>query len=56
MVCSTFKDAAQAELVKSYLGFVTSSLGQSVAAKNAGSAPLPDSVLAEAAETLSAIK
>ncbi|MEZ5214306.1 MAG: phosphate ABC transporter substrate-binding protein PstS [Microbacterium sp.] len=56
VVCSTFKDAAQAELVKSYLGFVTSSLGQSVAAKNAGSAPLPDSVLAEAAETLSAIK
>ncbi|AUG28974.1 phosphate ABC transporter substrate-binding protein PstS [Microbacterium hominis] len=56
VVCSTFKDAAQAELVKSYLGFVTSSLGQSVAEKNAGSAPLPESVLADAAKTLAAIK
>lgn len=56
VVCSTFKDAKQAELVKSYLGFVTSSLGQSVAEKNAGSAPLPESVLAAAAKTLSAIK
>jgi phosphate transport system substrate-binding protein len=42
--------------VKSYLGFVTSSLGQSVAEKNAGSAPLPASVLAAAAKTLAAIK
>lgn len=56
ITCSTFKDAKQSELVKSYLGFVTSSLGQQVAAKNAGSAPLPDSVLEAAAETLSAIK
>ncbi|KIC60033.1 phosphate ABC transporter substrate-binding protein PstS [Microbacterium hominis] len=56
VVCSTFKDAKQAELVKSYLGFVTSSLGQSVAEKNAGSAPLPESVLAAAAKTLAAIK
>ncbi len=56
VVCSSFKDAKQAELVKSYLGFVTSSLGQSVAEKNAGSAPLPDSVLAAAAKTLAAIK
>ena len=56
VVCSTFKDAKQAELVKSYLGFVTSSLGQSVAEKNAGSAPLPDSVLTAAAKTLAAIK
>jgi phosphate transport system substrate-binding protein len=42
--------------VKSYLGFVTSTLGQQVAAKNAGSAPLPESVLADAAKTLEAIK
>lgn len=56
VVCSSFKDAKQAELVKSYLGFVTSSLGQSVAEKNAGSAPLPESVLAAAAKTLAAIK
>jgi phosphate transport system substrate-binding protein len=56
ITCSTFKDAKQAELVKSYLGFVTSTLGQEVAAKNAGSAPLPDSVLKAAAETLKSIK
>lgn len=56
VVCSTFKDAKQAKLVTSYLGFVTSSLGQSVAEKNAGSAPLPASVLAAAAKTLAAIK
>jgi len=56
IVCSTFKSAAQSKLVKSYLGFVTSTLGQQVAAKNAGSAPLPASVLEDAAKTLSAIK
>ncbi|WP_136586652.1 phosphate ABC transporter substrate-binding protein PstS [Microbacterium hydrothermale] len=56
VTCTSFKDAKQAELVKSYLGFVTSTLGQQVAAKNAGSAPLPDSVLEAAAETLAAIK
>ncbi|WP_295837118.1 phosphate ABC transporter substrate-binding protein PstS [uncultured Microbacterium sp.] len=56
ITCTTFKDSKQSELVKSYLGFVTSTLGQQVAAKNAGSAPLPDSVLEAAAKTLSAIK
>lgn len=56
ITCSTFKDAAQADLVKSYLGFITSTLGQEVAAKNAGSAPLPASVLEAAAETLAGIK
>ncbi|WP_144785696.1 extracellular solute-binding protein [Microbacterium sp. BH-3-3-3] len=56
VTCTTFKDAKQSELVKSYLGFVTSTLGQQVAAKNAGSAPLPDSVLSAAAETLASIK
>ncbi|WP_295821871.1 phosphate ABC transporter substrate-binding protein PstS [uncultured Microbacterium sp.] len=56
ITCTTFKDAKQSELVKSYLGFVTSTLGQQVAAKNAGSAPLPDSVLSAAAETLASIK
>jgi len=56
ITCTSFKDAKQAELVKSYLGFITSTLGQQVAAKNAGSAPLPESVLEAAQETLSAIK
>lgn len=56
ITCTTFKDEKQAELVKSYLGFITSTLGQQVAAKNAGSAPLPTSVLEEAQKTLEAIK
>ncbi|WP_438352252.1 substrate-binding domain-containing protein [Microbacterium sp. CJ88] len=56
ILCSTFKDAAQAKLAKDYLSFVTSTAGQAVAAKNAGSAPLPDSVLKAAQTTLAAIK
>ncbi len=56
IVCTSFKTSAQATLTKSYLGFVTSTLGQNVAAKNAGSAPLPTSILKQAAETLAAIK
>jgi len=56
ITCTTFADEAQATLVKSYLGFVASTLGQQVAAKNAGSAPLPDSILEEAQKTIDAIK
>lgn len=56
ITCTTFKDEAQAKLVKNYLGFVASTLGQEVAAKNAGSAPLPDSVLEEVQKTLATIK
>jgi phosphate transport system substrate-binding protein len=56
ILCTTFKDATQAELTVNYLGFVTSTAGQAVAAKNAGSAPLPDSVLEAAQETLASIK
>jgi len=56
ITCTTFKDEAQAEVTKSYLGFVASSLGQQVAAKNAGSAALPDSILEEAQKTIDAIK
>jgi len=56
IACTTFKDQAQATLAKSYLGFVASTLGQQVAAKNAGSAPLPDSILTDAQKTIDAIK
>ncbi|GAB3410452.1 phosphate ABC transporter substrate-binding protein PstS [Schumannella luteola] len=56
ITCKTFKDAKQAELVKGYLGFVASDLGQKVAEKNAGSAPLPTSILDEINKTLSSIK
>jgi phosphate transport system substrate-binding protein len=56
ITCTTFKDATQAKLVKSYLGFVASTLGQQVAAKNAGSAPVPDEILTKVQATLATIK
>jgi phosphate transport system substrate-binding protein len=56
ILCTTFKDAAQSKLAKDYLSFVTSTAGQAVAAKNAGSAPLPTSVLEAAQKSLAAVK
>jgi phosphate transport system substrate-binding protein len=56
VVCSTFKSAAQAKLTKAYLGFILSATGQAVAAKNAGSAPLPANILAEAQTSLKSVK
>jgi phosphate transport system substrate-binding protein len=56
IACTTFKDAAQAKLTKSYLGYIASSIGQQIAAKNAGSAALPDSILKDAQKTIDAIK
>ncbi|MFH8249380.1 substrate-binding domain-containing protein [Microbacterium sp. B2969] len=56
VLCTTFKDAAQAKLATNYLGFVTSTIGQEVAVKNAGSAALPSSILEQAQETLASIK
>lgn len=56
IACTTFKTPAQAKLVKSYIGFVDSTIGQQVAAKNAGAAPLPESVLKAAQESLATIK
>ena len=56
IACTTFKTPAQAELVKSYIGFIDSTIGQQVAVKNAGAAPLPESVLKAAQESLATIK
>ena len=56
IACTTFKTPAQAELVKSYIGFIDSTVGQQVAVKNAGAAPLPESVLKAAQESLATIK
>lgn len=56
IVCNTFKDPAQAKLAKAYLGFVTSTTGQAVAAKNVGSAPLPAATLQQAAASLANVK
>ncbi len=56
IACSTFKDPAQAALVKSYVGFIGSDLGQQVAVKNAGAAPVPASILADFTASLALIK
>jgi phosphate transport system substrate-binding protein len=56
IVCTTVKSSKQAALVKAYLGFIASSTGQAVAAKNAGSAPLPANILAEDAASLKLVK
>jgi phosphate transport system substrate-binding protein len=56
ITCTVHKDATQGKLVKAYLGFVESTTGQAVASKNAGSAPLPDSILKEAQTTIATIK
>ncbi|MEP6482123.1 MAG: phosphate ABC transporter substrate-binding protein PstS [Rhodoglobus sp.] len=56
VVCKTFATPAQAKLTAAYLGFITSPLGQKVAAKNAGSAPLPASISTAAATTIATIK
>jgi phosphate transport system substrate-binding protein len=56
IVCKTFKTAAQATLAKSYIGFVASTVGQKVASVNAGSAPIPDAMLAKIAKSLALVK
>jgi phosphate transport system substrate-binding protein len=44
IACGKYPDAAKANLVKSYLGYVVSPEGQAAAASAAGSAPLPASL------------
>jgi phosphate transport system substrate-binding protein len=56
VVCTTFKSSTQATLTKAYLGFIDSSNGQEVAAKNAGAAPLPASILADVTSSLKLVK
>ncbi|MEN2740347.1 substrate-binding domain-containing protein [Microbacterium sp. X-17] len=52
----TFKTATQATLTTSYLGFIASTAGQAVSAKNAGSAPLPNSILTQVQTSLGTVK
>jgi len=56
IVCKTFKNAAQEKLAKAYLAYVASDAGQKVASVNAGSAPLPTSILKEIQKSLALIK
>jgi phosphate transport system substrate-binding protein len=56
ILCNSFKDPAQAKVTAGYLGFITSKTGQAVAAKNVGSAPLPDDMLAKIATVIANVK
>ena len=48
IACPSYSDAAEGDLVKAYLAYVLSEVGQQTAADNAGSAPLASSIAEEA--------
>jgi phosphate transport system substrate-binding protein len=56
IVCNSYADAAQGELVKAYVGYIASADGQKAAAEAAGSAPLSDELAAKVADVLATIK
>jgi phosphate transport system substrate-binding protein len=55
IVCETYADPAQAELVKSYIGYITSADGQSEAASSAGAAPLSADLASRVATALESV-
>jgi phosphate transport system substrate-binding protein len=56
IVCSEYQDAAQGELVKAYISYITSAEGQQVAAASAGAAPLSADLSAKVATALEAVQ
>lgn len=56
IVCQEYADAAQGELVKSYVGYMASEEGQSVAAEQAGSAPLSTELSDQVSAALESVK
>lgn len=56
IVCSEYADAAQGELVKAFVGFITSAEGQAVAVESAGAAPLSEELSAKVAAALETVK
>ncbi|MGH3759776.1 phosphate ABC transporter substrate-binding protein PstS [Actinophytocola sp.] len=55
IVCQTYEDATQGELVKAFIGYVASEDGQKAAAEAAGSAPISDTLRTEVAAALDAV-
>jgi len=55
VACSTYADAAKADLVKGLLGFIVSDEGQAAAQSAAGSAPLPSALATDAQAAVAAI-
>ncbi|MET0783132.1 phosphate ABC transporter substrate-binding protein PstS [Leifsonia flava] len=56
IVCPEYADAAQAELVKAYVGYIASADGQTVAADAAGSSPLSTELQGKVADVVASIK
>jgi phosphate transport system substrate-binding protein len=56
IVCTEYADAAQGELVKAYISYITSAEGQAVAADSAGAAPLSEDLQAQVAASLELVK
>ena len=56
IICKTFKAPAQLKVTKAYISFIASTTGQKVASVNAGSAPIPDSMLKKIVATLATVK
>ncbi|WP_445444224.1 phosphate ABC transporter substrate-binding protein PstS [Clavibacter sp. km3a] len=56
IACQEYKDPAVGELVKAYLGYVTSTEGQQVAADQAGAAPLSETVAAQVKTAVESIE
>jgi phosphate transport system substrate-binding protein len=55
IVCTQYKDAAKADMVKSWMTWVVSADGQKAAAANAGSAPISDALRADEMKAISTI-
>ncbi|MGB3762017.1 MAG: phosphate ABC transporter substrate-binding protein PstS [Ornithinimicrobium sp.] len=55
VVCSEYADAAKADLVKDFVGYVISEEGQQAAADAAGSAPISEDLRGKAEESLSMV-
>ena len=56
LVCQTYSDAKEAELVKSFIGYVASNEGQKSAAAAAGSAPLSTAMATKVKAAIDSIK
>lgn len=56
IVCETYKDAANAKLVKDYIGYIASADGQQAAATAAGAAPLSSAIQAKVKASVDSIK
>ena len=56
IVCTSYDDAAQGNLVKAFFTYVASEEGQAAAAENAGSAPISDELRTDVLATVNAIK